>query len=177
MLCMLYVHHSCPYHIPTGSQLACGDYTFIIFLVLMVLFTLFVFLKVPETKGKTFEEIAHQFSPGADLEVEEMVEDDVFGEDALENYPGDHEDHKLVSFYLQGQEHTPDEQRPILPPNQNTDVGVDNYPTPSNEHGSIPVPSGVPYIDASPGSERGLQSSGQSDISRESGDETLGGRG
>jgi len=31
---------------------------------------------VPETKNKTFEEIANQFSPGEPLEVEEMIEDD-----------------------------------------------------------------------------------------------------
>ncbi len=45
----------------------------------MVLFTLFVFFKVPETKGMTFEEIANQFQPGGTIEVEEVVDDDVFG--------------------------------------------------------------------------------------------------
>ena len=65
----------------------------------MVGFTVFVYFLVPETKNKTFEEIAHQFSPGGDLEVEEMVEDDdVF--DALPNDDGDHEDHQLVTLNL-----------------------------------------------------------------------------
>ena len=45
----------------------------------MIIFVIFIFFKVPETKGKTFEEIAHQFAPGGHVEVEEMVDDDVFG--------------------------------------------------------------------------------------------------
>ena len=53
------------------------EYTFVIFLILMVFFTIFVFVKVPETKNKTFEEIASVFQPGGDIEVEEIV-DDVF---------------------------------------------------------------------------------------------------
>lgn len=48
-----------------------------IFLVLMILFTIFVYFKVPETKNKTFEEIASVFAPGTKIEVEEIV-DDVF---------------------------------------------------------------------------------------------------
>lgn len=37
--------------------------------------------KVPETKNRTFEEIASQFQPGGDIDVEEIVndDDDVFG--------------------------------------------------------------------------------------------------
>jgi SP family facilitated glucose transporter-like MFS transporter 1 len=56
------------------------EFTFLIFLVLMIFFTVFVFFKVPETKNKTFEEIASQFQPGTDIEVVEeiMDEDDVF---------------------------------------------------------------------------------------------------
>jgi len=47
----------------------------------MIIFTLFVYRKVPETKNRTFEEIASQFQPGGDIDVEEIVadEDDVFG--------------------------------------------------------------------------------------------------
>lgn len=55
------------------------EYTFVIFLILMIFFTIFVFVKVPETKNKTFEEIASVFQPGGDIEVEEIV-DDVFEE-------------------------------------------------------------------------------------------------
>jgi len=57
------------------------EYTFLIFLFLMIVFTLFVWRKVPETKNRTFEEIASQFQPGGDIDVEEIVpdEDDVFG--------------------------------------------------------------------------------------------------
>lgn len=42
----------------------------------MIAFTIFVFFKVPETKNKTFEEIASQFQKGSDIEVEEVVGDD-----------------------------------------------------------------------------------------------------
>ncbi len=58
-------------------QEAIGEYTFLIFLVLMVGFTLFVYFLVPETKNKTFEEIASTFQPGGTIEVEEIC-DDVF---------------------------------------------------------------------------------------------------
>ena len=47
---------------------------------LMIIFTFFVYRKVPETKNRTFEEIASQFQPGGDIDVEEIVaDDDVFG--------------------------------------------------------------------------------------------------
>lgn len=39
----------------------CGPYVFVIFAVLLLVFLLFAFLKVPETKGKSFEEIAAVF--------------------------------------------------------------------------------------------------------------------
>ncbi|XP_043925991.1 solute carrier family 2, facilitated glucose transporter member 2 [Protopterus annectens] len=39
----------------------CGPYVFIIFAVLLLGFTIFTYFKVPETKGKTFEEIAAEF--------------------------------------------------------------------------------------------------------------------
>ncbi|ELT98295.1 hypothetical protein CAPTEDRAFT_170630, partial [Capitella teleta] len=42
-------------------QKAIKEYTFLIFLVLMIFFTAFVYFKVPETKNKTFEEIASMF--------------------------------------------------------------------------------------------------------------------
>jgi len=46
----------------------------------MIFFTVFVYRKVPETKNRTFEEIASQFQPGGDIDVEEIVaDDDVFG--------------------------------------------------------------------------------------------------
>ena len=49
---------------------------FTIFVVLLIGFLIFTYMFVPETKNKTFEEIANQFSPGEPLEVEEMIEDD-----------------------------------------------------------------------------------------------------
>lgn len=78
-------------------QNAAQQYTFVIFVVLLAGFTVFTYFFVPETKNKTFEEIAHQFSPGGHLEVEEV--DDVFDEiPAAPNEEGEHEDHQLVTL-------------------------------------------------------------------------------
>lgn len=38
-----------------------GAYVFIIFTVLLIFFFIFTFFKVPETKGRTFDEIASEF--------------------------------------------------------------------------------------------------------------------
>uniref|UniRef100_A0A669B914 Solute carrier family 2 member 3b n=1 Tax=Oreochromis niloticus TaxID=8128 RepID=A0A669B914_ORENI len=40
----------------------CGPYVFIIFMVLLVLFFIFTYLRVPETKGRTFDDIAQGFA-------------------------------------------------------------------------------------------------------------------
>ncbi|XP_009333521.1 PREDICTED: solute carrier family 2, facilitated glucose transporter member 1, partial [Pygoscelis adeliae] len=42
----------------------CGSYVFIIFMVLLFLFFIFTYFKVPETKGRTFDEIASGFRQG-----------------------------------------------------------------------------------------------------------------
>ncbi|XP_069506690.1 solute carrier family 2, facilitated glucose transporter member 3-like isoform X2 [Ambystoma mexicanum] len=39
----------------------CGPYVFIIFTVLLLIFFIFTFFKVPETKGRTFDEISQDF--------------------------------------------------------------------------------------------------------------------
>ncbi|XP_051556171.1 solute carrier family 2, facilitated glucose transporter member 2 [Myxocyprinus asiaticus] len=58
----------------------CGSYVFIIFAVLLFGFTIFIYLHVPETKGKTFEEIAAVFqhkrgaSPSKSQVETEMVQ-------------------------------------------------------------------------------------------------------
>ena len=66
----------------------------------MIGFTIFTYFKVPETKNKTFEEIAHQFSPGNDIEVEEV--DDVFEMESPTKFPTanveDMADSKLVTI-------------------------------------------------------------------------------
>uniref|UniRef100_A0A3Q3W3R1 Major facilitator superfamily (MFS) profile domain-containing protein n=1 Tax=Mola mola TaxID=94237 RepID=A0A3Q3W3R1_MOLML len=43
----------------------CGPYVFIIFMVFLILFFIFTFLKVPETKGRTFDDIARGFAASA----------------------------------------------------------------------------------------------------------------
>jgi len=63
------------------------EYTFIIFLVLMIGFTIFVYFLVPETKNKTFEEIASMWQPGDKIEVEELVDDPDFVEGAVDFNP------------------------------------------------------------------------------------------
>ncbi|KAJ8003782.1 hypothetical protein DPEC_G00151970 [Dallia pectoralis] len=42
-------------------QALCGHYVFLLFAVLLLGFTVFIYLRLPETKGKTFEEIAASF--------------------------------------------------------------------------------------------------------------------
>ncbi|XP_078507591.1 solute carrier family 2, facilitated glucose transporter member 3-like [Lissotriton helveticus] len=39
----------------------CGDYVFIIFAVLLLIFFIYTFFKVPETRGRTFEDISRGF--------------------------------------------------------------------------------------------------------------------
>lgn len=43
----------------------CGPYVFIIFTVLLILFFIFTFLRVPETRGRTFDDIAQGFAASA----------------------------------------------------------------------------------------------------------------
>uniref|UniRef100_A0A673LNM1 Solute carrier family 2, facilitated glucose transporter member 5 n=1 Tax=Sinocyclocheilus rhinocerous TaxID=307959 RepID=A0A673LNM1_9TELE len=43
-----------------------GPYVFIIFTILLLIFFVFTYFKVPETKGRTFEEISASFRSGAD---------------------------------------------------------------------------------------------------------------
>ncbi|XP_054636959.1 solute carrier family 2, facilitated glucose transporter member 3 [Dunckerocampus dactyliophorus] len=57
----------------------CGPYVFIIFMVFLILFFIFTFLRVPETKGRTFDDIAQGFaaksSPSPAPEVSAVVVD------------------------------------------------------------------------------------------------------
>ncbi|KAI5087294.1 solute carrier family 2, facilitated glucose transporter member 3, partial [Silurus meridionalis] len=46
---------------PKLSEL-CGPYVFIIFMIFLIFFFVFTFFRVPETKGRTFEEISQGFS-------------------------------------------------------------------------------------------------------------------
>ncbi|MGH0120426.1 UNVERIFIED_CONTAM: hypothetical protein FKN15_054762 [Acipenser sinensis] len=45
-------------------QMLCGDYVFIIFVVFLVLFFVFTFFRVPETRGRTFDDISKGFARG-----------------------------------------------------------------------------------------------------------------
>lgn len=42
----------------------CGPWVFLIFTGFLIFFFIFTFIKVPETKGKTFDEIAQSFGGG-----------------------------------------------------------------------------------------------------------------
>ena len=53
----------------------------------MIGFTIFVYFLVPETKNKTFEEIASMWQPGDKIEVEELVDDPDFVEGAVDYNP------------------------------------------------------------------------------------------
>ncbi|KAK9524741.1 hypothetical protein VZT92_017110 [Zoarces viviparus] len=51
----------------------CGPYTFLIFAALLLFFLIFTFFRVPETRGKTFDQIAasfHQDSAGGMMDID-----------------------------------------------------------------------------------------------------------
>lgn len=56
-------------------QELCGPYVFLIFMVFLIIFFIFTYLKVPETKGRTFDDIAQGFAaaPAQSLAPEAMV--------------------------------------------------------------------------------------------------------
>ncbi|KAL4646001.1 solute carrier family 2, facilitated glucose transporter member 1-like [Arapaima gigas] len=62
----------------------CGPYVFIIFTLLLLGFFVFTYLKVPETKGRTFEEISASFRKTAGTGAEKHTPDEVnsFGIDS-----------------------------------------------------------------------------------------------
>lgn len=45
----------------SSLQKACGPYVFLIFVGFLLFFFFFTFFKVPETKGRTFEDISRAF--------------------------------------------------------------------------------------------------------------------
>nr|XP_020655472.1 solute carrier family 2, facilitated glucose transporter member 4 isoform X2 [Pogona vitticeps] len=66
---------------------ACGPYVFLIFAILLVAFAIFTFLKVPETRGRTFDDIAATFrrTPSLlDREIKPYTELDELSRDVLE---------------------------------------------------------------------------------------------
>lgn len=50
----------------SSVQKYCREYVFIIFIVFLVIFFIFTFFKVPETKGRTFDDIASGFERRAE---------------------------------------------------------------------------------------------------------------
>lgn len=68
-----------------SSQELCGPWVFLIFTAFLVIFFIFTFLKVPETKGKTFEEIARSFGGGGSPPVSVSAEDPPAASGAAEN--------------------------------------------------------------------------------------------
>ena len=53
-----------------------GNYVFTIFIVLLVAFLIFTYVFVPETKNKTFEEIANQFLADQSHDVDQISSSD-----------------------------------------------------------------------------------------------------
>ncbi|XP_027002827.1 solute carrier family 2, facilitated glucose transporter member 1 [Tachysurus fulvidraco] len=53
----------------------CGPYVFIIFTVLLLIFFIFTYFKVPETKGRTFDEISAGFSQQTAAGIEKPPEE------------------------------------------------------------------------------------------------------
>lgn len=49
------------HQIPSSPQNLSGPYVFLIFAALLLFFLLFTFFKVPETRGKTFDQISAGF--------------------------------------------------------------------------------------------------------------------
>ena len=105
---------------------------------------------MPETKNKTFEEIAHQFSPGDHLEVEEMV-DDTFEEppefpQTTDDDMGEPEDNHLVTLNFGGGGGGDNE---VKTPDGNdvrkgNDVTV--LPRTGNDASNKETPEGVPLL-------------------------------
>ncbi|XP_054477602.1 solute carrier family 2, facilitated glucose transporter member 3 [Anoplopoma fimbria] len=70
----------------------CGPYVFIIFAVLLILFFIFTYLKVPETRGRTFDDIAQGFASSAgkhSMETEAAVAGLTEGKDPAPMSPTD----------------------------------------------------------------------------------------
>lgn len=67
-----------------SSQELCGPWVFLIFTAFLIIFFIFTFLKVPETKGKTFDEIARSFG-GSPPPVSASIEDPPASSSAAEN--------------------------------------------------------------------------------------------
>lgn len=65
-------------------QELCGPWVFLIFTTFLIIFFIFTFLKVPETKGKTFDEISRSFG-GSPPPVSVSAEDPPASSSAAEN--------------------------------------------------------------------------------------------
>ncbi|XP_066462315.1 solute carrier family 2, facilitated glucose transporter member 1 isoform X1 [Eleutherodactylus coqui] len=56
----------------------CGAYVFVIFTILLIIFFIFTFFKVPETKGRTFDEIASDFRQGGETNTDKQASPEEF---------------------------------------------------------------------------------------------------
>ncbi|XP_040021701.1 solute carrier family 2, facilitated glucose transporter member 3 isoform X1 [Gasterosteus aculeatus] len=67
----------------------CGPYVFIIFVIFLILFFIFTFLKVPETRGRTFDDIAQGFAAKPSVEPEAVIAGLTEGKDPAPMSPTD----------------------------------------------------------------------------------------
>ena len=72
---------------PPSLQELCGAYVFIIFTVFLVAFFIFTYFLVPETKGRTFDDIARGFAATAASSAQSPATEGVVTSPTTEKVP------------------------------------------------------------------------------------------
>ena len=74
-------------HIILSFQASMGAYSFIVFIALVVAFGIFMHLKLPETKGKTYEQIRNIFEENVSGAAENGVREQFVGQTPEHVFP------------------------------------------------------------------------------------------